>query len=97
MDSYMDVPTREHPAISLKGVRLMRGYELVRQDTGRVEFLGCHDGPLVELNVCTGQKLRLSVDFVPQLIEALQAVIVPPVAAPGAHDDEIVQMGYRAP
>lgn len=85
---------RVHPSVFLdaQGLRIIRGYQV--SGRGRFEFIGAADGPLVRL-VGPGASLLGPVEFMPQVIAALQAAIAAPVAAAGAHDDEIRAMGYE--
>ena len=89
-------PTKEDPVTVLEAgpLRIVRGYEVYHEGEGRIEFIGCVDGPLIKIQTPHTQ-LLFQVAFVDRLIEALQVQKAAPTAAPGSHDAELAAMGYR--
>lgn len=88
-------PTRENPAIDIPvgPMRVMRGYE-VANDRGDQDFVGSHDGPLLQIRM-PNQTILMTVDAAAELATALMAAVSVPKAEPGAHDEELLRMGFR--
>lgn len=81
--------------VEVRGARLRRGYEAVFKPSGKLEFLGAPDGPLLEIRGPRGQWLLMDVGMVDELVAAMQMVAAPLVAEVGAHDAEAEAMNYR--
>jgi hypothetical protein len=93
----MDAPTRDKPLLFLEDGPLMveRGYITIDKRHGKFDFISVHDGPWIRLCGPGDVEQIASVSFVPLIIEALQAAIIPPVAAPGTYDAEIRAVGHE--
>lgn len=76
---------------------IMRGYVAYHPKRKCYDFVGAYDGPMIRISGPNDAKEIAPVEFIPKVIEALQAAIAQPVAAPGAHDAEIVAMGFELP
>lgn len=103
----MELPTTENPRLRLptaRNISVMRGYEVIKrgrpafegrtQTNDSLDFVGAVDGPLVEINA-PGSKQVYPVHLVRELIAVLQAAIEHPIAEAGAHDADIVGLGYE--
>lgn len=91
--------TPDQPWIFLEDgpLMVMRGYVAYHKKRKCFDFVGAHDGPYVRISGPNDAKEIAPVEFVPKIIEALKAAIVEPVATPGAHDVEIMEMGFDRP
>jgi hypothetical protein len=93
----LDKPTRENPAIFLPDgpARIARGYTVYDRKKEKFDFVESHDGPLLRLQGPHGDPVLMQLKMVAPIVEALELAAAEPPAAPGAHDDEIIALGFE--
>jgi hypothetical protein len=72
-----------------------RGYEVFDPRLERFVFVGCLDGPMVEIDTPGADGLLMGVNAALSLAAALLEAGAVPIADRGVHDEEIRQMGLQ--